>query len=227
MREFLLHKTWKNDILKCIQEAGLTPLSFEWSEEPTETPGQGYLVSVLRHSETEAYFKFDRDSTAAFSCKFSPGGYRLVDITESITSWDNVLAEVKKWVSNLKEELVPDLWEQLKQYAPDETFMGKAEISNAPFSYSEAENIFASLDRFQSQVEENFNLQGEQLAFVKRQIDYLKDAAKRQGRKDWIHTFIGVIVTIATDLALSPEKAKILWDLVRSRFSAVLPLPAP
>jgi len=129
--------------------------------------------------------------------------------------------------ARLKEQEVPDLWEQLQKYAQQETFIGTAEISNTPFTFPEVENIISSLDRLNVQIENNFNLQGEQLAFVKREIEYLKEATKRQGRKDWMHTSIGVIVSIAMGLALSPEKAKLLWELVKSCFVGILQLPVP
>jgi hypothetical protein len=151
-------------------------------------------------------------------------------MTEELDSngWAEQRTHVVNWLMNLKREVqTPDLWEQLKEYAPHETFIGTAEISNAPFSYPEVENIIGSLDKLQTQIEKNFNLQGEQLSFVKREIDYLKDAAKRQGRKDWMHTAIGVIITIAVGLALSPEKTKLLWDLLKSCFVGLLQLPAP
>jgi len=223
----LLRKSWKNDIFECVQQVGLNPLSFEWVEENTEFPDCNWAVSVLRHPETGYYFKFDRIRDESFACKFCPGSVKLEEKTGSTTNWDSMKGEVKRWLSYVKKEIATDLWEQLKEYTPQETFIGTAEISNAPFSYSEAENIIGSLDKLQAQIEKNFNLHGDQLAFVKREIDYLKDAAKRQGRKDWMHTSIGVIMTIAVGLALSPEKTKLLWDLLKSCFGGILQLSAP
>jgi hypothetical protein len=229
MNEFLLRRAWKNDIFECIQQAGLSPLSFEWSEEQTEYDSAlNYSVSVIKHKNSNFYFKFDRADDGAFVCKFSPGEVEfVVELGDAYYEWDEVRNEFTEWLSRVKKETVPDLWEQIKDYAPDETFIRTDEISNAPFSYSEAENIIGSLDKLQAQIEKNFNLQGEQLAFIKREINYLKDAAKRQGKKDWVHTSIGVIVTIAMGLALSPEKTKLLWDLLKSCFAGLLQLPAP
>ena len=231
MKNYVLLRSQKNDTLDSIEHTELNPLDFTWTEEETEYVDQygdyDYLVSVLRHTPGNFYFKFDRDTDGWFVCRFAPGKIQFQEDAESTNDWSDVLTNFTKWLSHLEREVAPDLWEQIKEYTPDETFVATDEISNAPFSYSEAEKVIESLDRLQLEIEENFKLQGDQLAFVSRQIDYLKDAAKRQGRKDWIHTSIGVIVTIATGLALSPEKAKLLWDLVRSCFASVLPLPAP
>jgi hypothetical protein len=226
MEEFLLLTSQKNDIFKCIQDAGLNPLSFEWSETKTNFSLAEFTVSILKHAGSDFYFKFDRTEDGHFYCRFSPAYDRSFEISKVKAKWNDILDDFRRWLSCLKREFVPDVWEQLKDYTPQETFIGTAEISNVPFSSSEAENIIGWLDKLQAQIEKNFNLQGEQLAFVKRQVDYLKEGAKRQGRKDWIHTSIGVIVTIATGLALSPEKAKLLWNLVKSCLAVVLPLPA-
>lgn len=228
MQEFLLRKSWKNDVFKSIQEANLNPLSFEWGEEQTEwDPDTGYSVSVIKYKGTDFYFKFDRADDGRFDCKFFPGRLGVPEESGLWDEWNKILPYLKMWFSYVKKETGPDLWEQLKEYAPDETFIGTGKISNAPFSYSEAENIIGSLDKLQSQIEKNFDLQADQLAFVKREIEYLKEAAKRQGRKDWMHTAIGVIITIAAGLALSPEKTKLLWDLLKSCFAGLLQLPAP
>jgi hypothetical protein len=227
MKDYLVLTSQKNDTLECIREAGLNPLSFEWGEAKTNYPLEDYTVSILRHLGSDFYFKFDRALEGHYMPRFFPGQDRSFEVSESKKKWNDVLDDLAGRLSCLKREFAPDLWGQLKDFAPDETFIGTAEISNAPFSDSEAENVIKSLDKLQAQIEENFKLQGDQLAFVSRQIEYLKDAAKRQGRKDWVHTSIGVIVTIATFLALSPEKAKLLWDLIRSCFAPILPLPAP
>jgi hypothetical protein len=227
MEMFILRRAWKNDIFKCVREAGLNPLSFEWGEERTELESGRYAVSVLKYLDSDFYFKFDRTSDGNFAFRCYPGRRGVPEESTILEDWSEILLNFKEWLSLLKEDVTLDLWEQLKEYAPQERFIGTAEISNVPFSYSEAENIIESLDKLQAQIEENFKLQGDQLAFVKREIEYLKETVKRQGRKDWMHTAIGVIMTIAVGLALSPEKTKLLWDLLKSCFAGLLSLPAP
>jgi hypothetical protein len=227
MEEFLFRKLLKKDTLKCVRQARLNPQSFEWSQEKSEHQGGRYMAPVLKHRSSGFYFKFDRLPNDDFKCVMSPGRDRLTILGITTYDWDRVLKDFRDWLRYLKEATAPDPWEGLRGYAPQESLIRTAEISNIPFSDSEAKNIIESLDKLQAEIEQNFKLQGEQLAFTKRQIDYLKDAVKRQGRKDWVHTSIGVIVTIAMGLALSPEKTKILWDLLKSCFAGILQLPAP
>ena len=231
IRDYLLLTTQKNQILECIRDAGLIPLNFKWAEENTEHAHQGekvYLVSIVRYLNSDFYFKFERDTFDKYYYKSHPSTRYIDEVLKSRKyDWEYAIFHFREWLSRLKEQEVPDLWEQLQKYAQQETFIGTAEISNTPFTIPEFESIISSLDRLYAQIEKNFNLEGEQLAFVKREIEYLKEATKRQGRRDWIHTSIGVIISITMGLALSPEKTKILWDLLKSCFSVILALPAP
>jgi hypothetical protein len=228
VQEYLLLRSQKNEVFKCVQEAGLSPLDFEWGEEGTEYAGRyDYPVSYLEHLGSHFWFKFDRTFSGDYICRYSPGNLKLQEHCDPKAYWTVALQDFVRWLSYLKREIAPDLWEQLKEYAPDETFIGTAEISNAPFSYPEVENIIESVDRLRAQIEKNFDLRPDQLTFVKREFEYLKEAAKSQGRKAWMHTAIGVIMTIAVGLALSPEKTKLLWALLKSCFGGILQLPAP
>lgn len=227
MKEYLLRKAWKNDILKCIQEIGLNALDFEFCEEKTELGSGRYPVSVLKHEGSDFYFKFDRTADGDFAFRFYPGNRGVPDESELLEKWNEILPHFNRWLSYLKEEVGPDLWEQMKTYAPVTTFTGTAVISNEPFSYSKVEEIIGALDELRVLIKENLNLELEQLDFVKKEFEDSKERAKRVGRKDWILAFIGVIVTIITGFALSPDKAKLLWDLAKSRFGGILPLPGP
>jgi hypothetical protein len=59
---------------------------------------------------------------------------------------------------------------------------------------------------------------------IGEKLDYLLAAAKRQGRKDWLHTSIGVIFTLATALAFSPEQAKTIWNILKVALSGIIQL---
>ena len=228
MKKILLLKFQKNETFELIREAGLNPLDFKWGQQKTDCEGQSYNVSILKYLRNALYFKFDRNESGEYTCRFFPGAGVLEEKAHHYgTKWLGIINKFKEWLSYLQRESNPDLWEQMKEYSPREELIHIAGISNTPFSYAEVEALLESLDELQSKLEMNFKLQGKNLAFVKSQIKYLKDAAKRQGKKDWLHTSIGVIAGIAVNLALSPENAKLLWELVKSCFGGVLLLPAP
>jgi hypothetical protein len=234
MEEKLLLTYQKNDVLKSIQGAGLTPLDFEWKRAQSTGLSQTTVSKLLyKHKGGDYYFKFDWANTDDFNpflvriSEFSPGREDSKE-TRGVGDWESQRETVAEWLQYPKREVdTPDLWEQLSDYAPREKFIDAGAMSNAPFSDSEAEKVVESLKRLQKEIEKNFSLQEDQLAFVTRQIEYLKDGAKRQGKRDWLHTSIGVVATVAMGLALSPERTKLLWELVKSCFSGLLQLPAP
>jgi len=233
MKDYLLLRTQTNKIYECIQDAGLDPLNFELGEESSEVgseykPVSTYPVSIVRYLHTDFYFKFDRSPFEDFFCKSHPSTRDLTIKSPSYKfDWEGALVSFREWLLRLKEQEVPDLWEQLEEYAPDETFFNIEELSNVPFSNYEAEKVTASLDKLHIDIKINFNLNARRSLFVERRIEYLKEASNRLGRKDWMHIAIVVIMHIAVSLALSPDKAKLLWDFVRSCFTGILQLRAP
>ena len=58
-------------------------------------------------------------------------------------------------------------------------------------------------------------------------LTHLVAAAKRQGRRDWLHTCIGVIVTIATAVGLAPNEVRAIWAIVKTSLSGIVPLIGP
>lgn len=227
MSKFSLRKYQKDDTFNLVQKHGLNPLKFRWGTGTAAVGGKRNRVPVLRYIGTDFYFQFDRNVPGNLAVTYCPSPKSWVVGPVVTGRWDVVLSRFDEWLSSLQKEMTPDLWEQLKEYTPSEAVLDTSDMSNAPFSHLEAERVATTLEKLQKEIEKSFGLQGEQLDFVKKQLDYLKDGAKRQGRKDWVHTSIGVVVGIAVNLALSPDKAKVLWDLVRSCFAGILQLPAP
>ena len=230
MRTRILFTSQKNAIFRNIQKRGMNPANFEWIDEASRY-SSNRNASIINYVGTECFARIDYNSARwlfKWEVEYLPVGQSRITMKYEFSRFQSVLKSIDDWLSYIKMYVdPPDLWEELKKYAPGETFANVEHLSDAPFSDHEAENISASLDKLQTEIRANFNLNEKQLSFVHTQIEYLKGAAKRQGRKDWIHSSIGVMVTIATGLALSPEKAKLLWDLVRSCFAQILPLPAP
>ena len=49
---------------------------------------------------------------------------------------------------------------------------------------------------------------------VSHKLDYFEESAKRLSKKDWANAAVGVIVTIAIDLATDPAKTRALFGLI-------------
>lgn len=235
MRTKILLTSQKNEIFRHIQVFEMNPVNFQWIDEKS-MHNEKRDASIIKYGKTEWFFKIDyddiRESKGLFPtrvpwiCGYSPVEDKPIKEEHSCSSFGSVLERLDKWLSYVKRYIdLPDRWEELKKYTAEVPII--EDLSNEPFSDYEAENITASLNRLFTEIRTKFNLNDRQLSFVQKNIEYLKEAAKRQGRRDWMHTAIGVIVTIAMTLALSPEKTKLLWDLLKSCFAGLLQLPAP
>ncbi len=62
------------------------------------------------------------------------------------------------------------------------------------------------------------------LKTIDQKLDYLTEAAERQGRKDWYHTAIGVLITFGSALGLDQTQDKKLWSLFKETISGVIRL---
>ena len=100
-------------------------------------------------------------------------------------------------------------------------------MRNEPISGREAEEITDKLKLLAERVEQRFQLTGDQNQFVRDKLSYLADAAKRQRSADWIHTSIGVLVTIMMGLALAPDEARELLLLTKNLLGRFIHLIGP
>ena len=84
------------------------------------------------------------------------------------------------------------------------------------------DQIVRGIDLIKTYLIAEIKIDSDQKKETNERLDYLIEAAKRQGRKDWIHTAIGVIFTLAVSLSLSPEQAKSIWGLLKSTMSGII-----
>ena len=138
-------------------------------------------------------------------------------------SWEYQRRYVREWLSYLRREIdQPDLWAEISKYRlPPESELGP-DVPNEPFTAYQVEQILSGLNQVRAYLEEQGLATEEQKLFVNERLNYLEDAAKRQGRKDVIHTCIGVFFTIITALALAPEQAKTMWYLIRDAIAGII-----
>jgi len=223
MYEYRLLKSQRNQVLGIIKSLGMDPFNFNWND--TESMHSSDVkVPLLEYGDGEFYFQFDLLNEKKYSA-FSPGKNGIGE-TEYPGDWDHQLRDVAKWLGFLKKEIdQPDLWSEMEKYRIEEDREVLSHVINEPFSANQAEQIQIGLLKVRSYLEQFTKKNEEQTTFVNEQLDYLVDAAKRQGKRDWLHTSIGVIMTITTALALAPEEAKNIWELLKNTLGGILQLP--
>ena len=182
MYEYKLLKSQRNQVLDLIKSIGLDSFNFSWSMTDSVNEVET-SVPLLEYEDGEYYFQFDTLSEKQYSA-YSPG-QNGADETKYPGTWDLQLRDVAVWLSCLKKELdEPDLWDEIEKYRIEEDSDVLAHIVNEPFTANQAEQIQIGILKVRSYLEEFTKGNDAQKAFVNEQLNYLVDAAKRQGKRD-------------------------------------------
>ena len=231
-----LLQSQKNEVFKIIQEQELDPGCFSWVIGEYRLPAQDllrrgldydkYEVPQLIYLDSPFYFKFGLLNGKHF-CTFSPA--KEMPFEEEITeSWESQKGYLREWTNYLKREVnAPNLWAEMEKYKTSVSIALPESLLNEPIPFSEVEDISDRLSLLADRIEDQFKLTSEQDQFVRHKLNYLKEAAKRQRSADWVHTSIGVFITIAVGLAFAPDKAKELWQLFQNIFGGIIHLIGP
>lgn len=211
-QDYTLLKTQKNEVFMILRERGFEPANFSWVAHYLQVSDT--LVSRLNYLDGKYYFQFEMYGEEGY-CVFSPGQEMAVH-SEPAPFWMGQKNSVKFWSDYLKREIdAPDLWGEMEKYKTSVSLALPEQLLNEPIPANEAEKISEQLSSLADKIEKKFELTNEQNQFVRSKLNYLAEAAKRQRSMDWAHTLIGVSVTIAMGLALAPDQAKELWELMR------------
>jgi hypothetical protein len=225
MAKCILLRSQKNDVLESVKSLGLDPFNFKWSVEGSnytdDIYGDSESVECLNYEGEGFFYKFDFMKGKHYAI-FAPGSDKLVD-EKYPGNWENQLIYVGNWLSYLKREVEqPDLWAGLYKYQLPPSDQLITDIGNEPFTVKEAEQLTEGIKRVQAYIETELDLNVDQHFLMSDKLDYLLEAAKRQGRKDWFHTSIGVIFTLASAIALSPEQTRNIWDILKGAISGII-----
>lgn len=218
-------KSQKNTILELITQANIEPFLFEWNQIKSSDNG-GFStkqVSILNFISSAYYFIFDFKNEHHHA-SYSPGDDREKEENTSIT-WEGQLKTFKYWLNLLKREITqPDLWENLAErhnlFKPDLN----PETTNEPFTDFQSEKIIMGIENTRTYLLDEFKDIFEADKLINNKLNYLIENAKKQGKKDWFYTCIGVFVSISMALAMSPDQASHLWKLFKNVVAGMLKL---
>lgn len=221
MKKVLL-RSQKNELFKLIIDKGYDPSNFSWSEEKSS-----YIiyikVSKIVHVDTDLFFRFDFFENQ-WRCVFSPGRFDW-EGEERVLSWQDAKTVFIKWLEILKHEVLePDLWSDISKYQLAVGAEIEVNISNEPFTSYQVDQIIESLNQAKAFLTERNLIDKEHNQFIEDKFNYLVEAARRQGRKDWLHTCIGAIITIAVALALNPGQTNTIWNIIKGAVAGFLKL---
>jgi hypothetical protein len=116
-----------------------------------------------------------------------------------VGNWGGVVEEVRRWIGEIEDyEATPDLW-ALYGPAPTSSTV-EQETDNSPFTPDERADLADRLDQVMAKLEElsdRLNLTADDVADIKENVDYLKEASERLGKKDWLLIAMGAAATYA------------------------------
>lgn len=117
-------------------------------------------------------------------------------------TWQQLLEALPAWVGEIEYNLsTPDLWEELRNSRELLT----AETDNTPFTAEEQAAIAARIEEVKAEVREQYELPAEQLAGVDQNLDDLKEASERVGKKDWRVMLYGAAFGMIVNDAVPPH----------------------
>ncbi|MEX2119728.1 MAG: hypothetical protein WD847_09045 [Pirellulales bacterium] len=203
----------KHDVFQVIQKEGFDPAHFEW--EHTKD------ASKLSYKGSRYYcdFREINHPPSTFAINISPAQARVRQHLR-FDSFARTLTGVASWLTFLRRELTtPNLWAEIAR---------EQELSSAATSQSEAhitpdevEKVAQAVDEIKQFLLATTEIGAEHRRFVEDKLNYLKSAALRQDRKAWMHTAIGVLMSIVIEAALPPEKARELFRMAGRLFTGV------
>ena len=92
------------DVARVIQETGLNPATFTWALQPSRYALIGPLISVLVHTPTRCFFRFEFSNDASGQNRvsvFSPGD-GAQEVKKSAGSWEDQLKHIRLWLEHLR-----------------------------------------------------------------------------------------------------------------------------
>ena len=142
---YTLVKSQKNDVFQALISRGIDPGGFEWHEVTSEL-GLGFAVSVLFHTPTGYFCRFEIGSQGDLWSIQSPGANCKKQI-ERTGNWPTQMKVVEQWLDIMKREIEePDFWETVRsQSSLLEAGAGSA-TDNSAFSEEERVRIAQDLN---------------------------------------------------------------------------------
>jgi hypothetical protein len=207
----------RNEVFNLIKSKELDPRCFVWKEVKSqyfiEFYPQPTIVSRLEYRGTSFFFLFDV-TYDGFRSLFSPGWGHTTESSQAKTQLVQ-LAQMDLWLDFLKREVhQPDLWEEMLQQHVLPAGSLDPDLGNQPLTGLDIDAIRSGIDEMRTYLKEEFQGDNDALRLINDRLDYVVAASKRQGKKDWIHTSIGVFCTIAVALAMAPEQSKHLGRIL-------------
>ena len=221
-----LLQSQKNELLQIIKRAQMNPSDFTWrkveSSFEADDFGSPQRAPSLVYLNTLFYYTFDLKG-GKHCALFSPGK-EFAQEQQYPGNWEWQLKYFETWLSYIAREVgEPDLWAALAEEAGTLISGLPMVLEEAPFTPVELSSLAMKLDEIAEHVD---SISGTSET-IKQQTSYLKEALHKQSKRDWFFLFIGVLVTLASTLVLSPEQGNTIVVYLKGVIGQVLQVLRP
>jgi hypothetical protein len=192
-----LNKLSKYQIFKAIQAVGLHPEDFDLGDDDAEVR--------LKHKRSASCFTI-RSEGLKYVGRSVAGDFW--DMPFEAYSWKALIHQrISSWLGLVKLDLeTPDVWAEL--HRDDQLlFSGTSDdvTENSRFTPDEQNEIATRLHTLAEDARRTYSLSAAQVRVLDAKLDYLVNAARRLGRKDWLNVCAGVILTLIIGAVLPPS----------------------
>lgn len=207
-----LIKTYFNDI-----EMG----DFLWNLETLPWPDQeDYQTELIIHRPTGFYLRIrNAELMGNFEISYYPGDRHPVSLdpdTVFVNTQGEILEIARDWVKAVTKYLSDD-WRNIFPGLGTHSYTESTE--EFPFDTNTQKQILSKLEKIEKWAIENMDLTVDLKDFIKKEFETIKKELRKQSRKSWRHTAIGVLFSIITKTNPDPDQAKALMDLFRENLS--------
>jgi hypothetical protein len=193
-----LLRTRKNEVFSVLARHGLSSQlhRFRWSESRGRCS--------LRCRDGSYTYAFDVGNVRnKFEVGYFPNANHKAGGAYDI-SWWRVIWHLRIWARAIAKELkAPDFWSDVSAAAAPFTqsdFEGGSPSDR--FSNLEVARIRTAASGFRHALEERYSLSPATTKEIRDRLDDLSQAAEHQSRASWLHTAVGVAVSVA--VAINP-----------------------
>jgi hypothetical protein len=186
----------RNELYEVVKNGPIGMDRIEFSDQPL-----GARVAVRG---SEYWWVVDQqigsNDEPFFLMLFMPGKQTQSGRAEGL--WHHVPGILFEWLENASAQLrAPDPWAQLA--AQQSLLTGPAgQVDNSAFTAEEQASVVRALDEMVGYIEANANPTTDQLAAMRRDVDELKDAVGRLGRRDFFWELKGLMYGYIAEIFL-------------------------
>lgn len=222
MTERTLSRSQKNEIAILAKAVGLQMADFSWEivNQGDSVSMAGRRVSRLLHVPTGAWFLFDFGQNTLWS-EWMPE-HHLANNYNSAPDWPRQHQQVTRWMGMVvKDFTAPDLWALARQERELLT-VPDGDDDNRPFTVSERADLTARVTEIHRFLIASAEVTEEAKTRIEAKIDYVIDAGNRLGRKDFYNMIGGVLMGLAVQVGLPPERAQAFMAFASTQLAGVL-----